>query len=176
MKFKTVSEYDDEIRMYDTMLDIFKKCVEEYSEEIGGELDYEFLAYIHGELKKERKELKIKELRKKYKVVILTSRPKEQVIDWLNNNGFPSMKVTNRKVPAVAYIDDRAIQFKGNYKKVISRLKNFKPYWAKEYYRVYNIVTDETIALFNDIYDATKVCDSYQSQDVRIQRIPGELE
>lgn len=118
----------------------------------------------------------IRELRKKYKVVILTSRPKEQVIDWLNNNGFPSMKVTNRKVPAVAYIDDRAIQFKGNYKKVISRLKNFKPYWAKEYYRVYNIVTDETIALFNDIYDATKVCDSYQSQAVRIQRIPGELE
>lgn len=118
----------------------------------------------------------IKELRKKYKVVILTSRPKEQVIDWLNNNGFPSMKVTNRKVPAVAYIDDRAIQFNGNYKKVISQLKNFKPYWAKEYYRVYNIVTDETIALFNDIYDATKVCDSYRSQDVRIQRIPGKLE
>lgn len=68
MKFKTVSEYDDEIRMYDTMWDIFKKCVEEYSEEIGGELDYEFLAYIHGELKKERKELKIKELRKRYKL------------------------------------------------------------------------------------------------------------
>ena len=118
----------------------------------------------------------IKELRKKYKVVILTSRPKEQVNYWLRNNGFPSMKVTNRKVPAVAYIDDRAIQFKGNYKKVISQLKNFKPYWAKEYYRVYNIVTDETIALFNDIYDATKVCDSYQSQDVSIQRIPGKLE
>lgn len=118
----------------------------------------------------------IKELRKKYKVVILTSGQKEQVIDWLNNNGFPSMKVTNRKVPAVAYIGDRAIQFHGNYKKVISQLKNFKPYWAKEYYRVYNIVTDETIALFNDIYDATRVCNSYQSQDVRIQRIPGELE
>lgn len=27
----------------------------------------------------------IKELRKKYKIVILTSRQKEQVIDWLNN-------------------------------------------------------------------------------------------
>lgn len=118
----------------------------------------------------------IKELRKKYKVVILTSRPKEQVSGWLRNNGFPSMKVTNCKVPAVAYIDDRAIQFNGSYKKVISRLKNFKPYWAKEYYRVYNIVTDETIALFNDIYDATRVCNSYQSQEVRIQRIPGELE
>lgn len=118
----------------------------------------------------------IRQLRKKYKVVILTSRPKEQVIDWLNNNGFPSMEVTNRKIPAVAYIDDRAIQFKGSYILTIHEALNFKPYWMKEYYRVYNIVTDETIALFNDIYDATKVCDSYQSQDVCIQRIPGELE
>lgn len=57
MSFKKLSEYDDEIRMYDTMLDIFKKCVEEYSEEIGGELDYEFLRYIQGELKKERDNL-----------------------------------------------------------------------------------------------------------------------
>lgn len=57
MRFKTIPQYDDEIRMYDTMLDIFKKCVEEYSEEIGGELDYEFLRYIQGELKKERDNL-----------------------------------------------------------------------------------------------------------------------
>ncbi len=118
----------------------------------------------------------IRQLRKKYKVVILTSRPKEQVSDWLRNNGFPSMEITNRKIPAVAYIDDRAIQFKGSYILTIHEALNFKPYWMKEYYRVYNIVTDETIALFNDIYDATKVCDSYQSQDVCIQRIPGELE
>lgn len=57
MRFKTIPQYDDEIRMYDTMLDIFKKCVEEYSEEIGGELDYEFLRYIQSELKKERDNL-----------------------------------------------------------------------------------------------------------------------
>lgn len=57
MRFKTLLQYDDEIRMYDTRLDIFKKCVEEYSEEIGGELDYEFLRYVQGELKKERDNL-----------------------------------------------------------------------------------------------------------------------
>lgn len=57
MKSKTLFEYDNEIRMYDTMLDIFKKCVEEYSEEIWGELDYEFLRYVQGELKKERDNL-----------------------------------------------------------------------------------------------------------------------
>lgn len=56
MRFKKVARYNDEIRMYDTMLDIFKKCVEEYSEEIGG-LDYEFLRYVQGELKKERDNL-----------------------------------------------------------------------------------------------------------------------
>ena len=57
MRFKTLLQYDDEIRMYDIMLDIFKKCVEKYSEEIGGELDYEFLRYVQGELIKERDNL-----------------------------------------------------------------------------------------------------------------------
>lgn len=70
----------------------------------------------------------IKELRRKYKVVILTSRSKEQVIDWLNNNGFPSMEVTNRKIPAVAYIDDRAIRFNGSYTPTIYEALNLKPY------------------------------------------------
>lgn len=176
LRYNTLSEYDEEIKRINEILDNFKEYINNYPQEMGIKPTYISMKYLREELIKERKELKIKELRKKYKVVILTSRPKEQVSRWLNNNGSPSMKVTNRKIPAVAYIDDRAIQFKGNYKKVISRLKNFKPYWAKEYYRVYNIVTDETIALFNDIYDATRVCNSYQSQDVHIQRIPGELE
>ena len=66
MIFKTLSEYDDEIKMYDRMLDIFKKCVEEQIRK-GGAVDYELLRYIH-KLKKERKELKIKELRKRYKL------------------------------------------------------------------------------------------------------------
>lgn len=118
----------------------------------------------------------IKELRRKYMVVIFTSRPKEQVSNWLSKNGFPDIKVTNRKLPAVAYIDDRAIPFNGSYKQAIYEAANFKPYWVKEHYRVYNLVTDETIALFNDIYDATKVCKSYQDINVRIQRIPGGLE
>ena len=69
MRFRTIARYDDEIRMYDTMLDIFKKCVEEYPEEIGGELDYEFLAYMYGELKKERDNLEF-------------SKATQGVFDW----------------------------------------------------------------------------------------------
>lgn len=57
MSFKKISEYDDEIRMYDTMLDIFKMCVEEYPEEIGGESNDETLEHIYNELKKERDNL-----------------------------------------------------------------------------------------------------------------------
>ena len=97
----------------------------------------------------------IRELRKKYKVVILTSRPKEQVIDWLTHNGFPSMKVTNRKVPAVAYIDDRAIQ---------------------RHYRVYDVETDETKALFAELYDAEIFVQDFKRNRVCIEILEGVLE
>lgn len=118
----------------------------------------------------------IKELRKKYKVVILTSRPKEQVIDWLNNNGFPSMKVTNRKVPAVAYIDDRAIQFKGSYIQTIYEAINFKPYWMERYYRVYDVETGKTEALFAEQYDAEMFAKDFKRNRIRIECWDGVLE
>lgn len=36
MSFKKLSEYDDEIKKMDRMLDNFKKCMEEHPEKIGG--------------------------------------------------------------------------------------------------------------------------------------------
>lgn len=96
MRFKTIPQYDDEIRMYDTMLDIFKKCVEEYSEEIGGELDYEFLRYVHGELKKERDNLEFYKATQGafdwcdvYKNLIEVDEDKKQkIINLLNELGI----------------------------------------------------------------------------------------
>ena len=38
-------------------------------------------------------------------------------------------EVTSIKPPAIAYIDDRAITFDGDYTETIKELKNFKPYW-----------------------------------------------
>lgn len=55
MRFKTIPQYDDEIRMYDRMLDIFKKYVEEQIRK-GGVVDYGLLRYIH-KLKKEKENL-----------------------------------------------------------------------------------------------------------------------
>ena len=34
-----------------------------------------------------------------------------KVKQWLMANGFPPMEVTNVKIPAFMYIDDRAIRF-----------------------------------------------------------------
>lgn len=117
----------------------------------------------------------IRQLRKKYKVVILTSRPKEQVIDWLNNNGFPSMEVTNRKIPAVAYIDDRAIQFNGSYIQTIYEAVNFKPYWMERYYRVYDVETGETKALFAKLYDAEMFAKDLKCNRICIEYWDGVL-
>jgi len=51
-----------------------------------------------------------------YSVVILTTRAEtdeglEGTKNWLRENGFPPLTVTFHKVPAIAYIDDRAVHF-----------------------------------------------------------------
>lgn len=68
MGLKTIPEYDDEIKKIDEILDNFKEYIEECPEDSGTKANYQSLKYIRDELKKERKELKIKELRKRYKL------------------------------------------------------------------------------------------------------------
>ena len=68
MRFKKLSEYDEEIKKIDKMIDNWEKYIKTHPEEIGAHTNCEGLKYIRNELKKERKELKIKELRKRYKL------------------------------------------------------------------------------------------------------------
>lgn len=70
----------------------------------------------------------IKSLRKMgYEVIIFTARTDFKVVeDWLKDNGFPALEVTNKKYPAIAYIDDRAIPFRNNWSQIIERIKNVK--------------------------------------------------
>ncbi len=45
---------------------------------------------------------------------VLTARTDEEVslVElWMKEHGFPKMKVTNKKLPATMYIDDRAVRF-----------------------------------------------------------------
>lgn len=68
MGLKTISEYDDEIKRIDEILDNFKEYIENYPEDAGFKPTRMSIMYLREELKKERKELKIKELRKRYKL------------------------------------------------------------------------------------------------------------
>lgn len=68
MRFKTVADYDNEIKRIDEILDNFKEYINNYTQEMGVKPTYISMKYLREELKKERKELKIKELRKRYKL------------------------------------------------------------------------------------------------------------
>lgn len=69
--------------------------------------------------------------RMKMNVDIYTARNPKDVRQWLerNNMGHLVNDVTNEKKQAIAYIDDRGIQFKGDYNDIINQLTNFEPYW-----------------------------------------------
>ena len=54
MRFKTLSEYDDEIKKIDEILDNFKEHIEKCPEDNGTKTNYQSLKYIRDELKKER--------------------------------------------------------------------------------------------------------------------------
>lgn len=74
----------------------------------------------------------LEKLNQDYEVIIYTSRVNSRVETWLERNNLMKYisKVTSKKVPAIAYIDDRAIQFKGNYNETLMELESFEPYWS----------------------------------------------
>jgi hypothetical protein len=69
----------------------------------------------------------LRRLQERYAVFVFTSREVEQVVPWLEGLGLDvaadgppwpvfwnsqeQILVTNRKLPAVAYVDDRAVRF-----------------------------------------------------------------
>lgn len=61
-------------------------------------------------------EFVLEKLKGGWEVVIFTTRAKTPegltgTQDWLVHFGFPKMKITHEKIPALVYVDDRAVKF-----------------------------------------------------------------
>ena len=64
----------------------------------------------------------VKELSKNFNVVIFSTRDPQLLMNWMEKNGFTDfiVDITNEKVPAMVYIDDRAYYFNGDYSQALS--------------------------------------------------------
>ncbi len=71
-----------------------------------------------------------------YRVVVVSARAsedggKEAILNWLDENGIEVDEVTSEKPPAVAYVDDLAIEFDGDVEDLIDRIKGKKS-WTEQ--------------------------------------------
>jgi len=74
----------------------------------------------------------IKILSVDYKVKIFTSRNLLLASEWIINNGLREYvdDVTNIKIPCYLFIDDRCINFDGDFKELKTKIDNFQV-WFK---------------------------------------------
>jgi len=66
-----------------------------------------------------------------YELILYTTRNIKMSYEWLIKNNLDKYfsNITNIKEPAHIYIDDRAINFSGDYNKTFKEINNFKVYW-----------------------------------------------
>lgn len=66
-----------------------------------------------------------------HRVVVFTTRDAARVEAWLiaHQLGGWVSEVTDIKLPAVAYIDDRAVCFRGDFGDTLDAVRGFKAHW-----------------------------------------------
>jgi len=69
----------------------------------------------------------------KYELVLFTTRPEKLAKKWLEDNHINQYfkEITNIKKPASIYLDDRALNFRGDYNQTLAEIENFNVYWKK---------------------------------------------
>jgi len=69
-----------------------------------------------------------------FRIVVFTTVYAPLVRDWLTANGLESLvdDVSDRKEPAFAFIDDRAICFRGDFADALDQLDSFRTHWEEE--------------------------------------------
>lgn len=75
----------------------------------------------------------VRKLCKDYKVIVFTSRNLLLTAKWVMQNGLEDFveNITNVKEPAYLMIDDRCINFNGNYTDLKNKIDKFKV-WSKK--------------------------------------------
>ncbi len=76
----------------------------------------------------------IKNLSKDYRIEIFTTRERRVTKNWLKENNLQDFieNVTNMKNSFTSvFLDDRAINFSGDYQFAEDLIKQFRPYWKK---------------------------------------------
>lgn len=78
----------------------------------------------------------IEQLRKRYRLVVVSSRCREKkgleaTKRWLADHNIEVDDVTFEKVPAIVYVDDRALTFDGDPEALLGKIRHFKP-WHKK--------------------------------------------
>ena len=73
----------------------------------------------------------VEKLNKDYDLVLFTTRNNLEATKWLIENKIDKYfkNVTNVKIPAYLYLDDRAIVFEGDYQNSLKQIEDFKVYW-----------------------------------------------
>ena len=73
----------------------------------------------------------VEKLHKDFDLYLFTSRNLLLASKWLVENGLDVFfrDVTNSKIPAYLYLDDRALKFNGNFDETIKEITNFHVYW-----------------------------------------------
>ena len=73
----------------------------------------------------------LEKLSQSYEIYVFTTRDRETVYNWMIRYHLDDYieDVTNIKEPVFVYIDDRAINFGGDFSKTITDIENFTPYW-----------------------------------------------
>ena len=94
--------------------------------EYNGEFDNKYIPKI----REGAKEFLIN-LSKKFIVKIFTTRDPIQVKQWVIENSIKDLisGVTNIKEPSFLIIDDRCLNFYGNYEQTLSEINNFKVWY-----------------------------------------------
>lgn len=66
-------------------------------------------------------------------VVVLTTRDPGEARAWLEEHDLDRYvaDVTDRKLPALAYVDDRGVPFRGSFEETLAALDRFRPFWER---------------------------------------------